>query len=70
VNLGISAGSPPELELFGLTGRDYLIQYATSLQNGGNWQTLVTIPLTESPLTWQDTNATNSQRFYRAVLPP
>ena len=69
VALGLNAGSPPQLSISGLQGRSYRIDYSTGLSAGaGNWQTLTTLSLTNSPLSWTDTTATNSQRMYRAAL--
>jgi len=63
----LSAASPPQIKIDGLMGRTYRIDCSTNLQST-NWQTLTTFSLTNSPCIWTDTNATNSQRYYRTVL--
>ncbi|HSU54969.1 MAG TPA: hypothetical protein VLT36_13000 [Candidatus Dormibacteraeota bacterium] len=69
-SISIAAGSPPQLEVSGVLGRSYGIDAVNALQASNSWQTLTTLTLTNSPLAWTDTNATNVQRFYRAVLLP
>ncbi len=69
VGLGLNPGFPPQLKVSGLTGRSYRIEHLTNLLSS-NWQPLATFPLTNSPCTWTDTQATDSQRYYRAVLLP
>jgi hypothetical protein len=69
VALTVNRGFPPQLSVSGLTGKSYSIDYLTDL-NSSNWQTLTTFPLNTSPSLWTDNQATNSSRFYRAVLLP
>lgn len=69
VACGINSGFPPQLTLSGLAGRSYRVEYLSNLVSN-NWQTLTTLSLTNSPSNWTDTQATNSSRFYRAVLLP
>ena len=65
------SGLPPQLAISGLQSRSYRIDYLDGFQSGANnWQTLTTFSLTNSPLLWSDITATDSQRFYRAVLLP
>jgi hypothetical protein len=68
-SLKINAGNPPNLTLSGLTNRSYRIEYLTDLRSN-NWQTLSNFTLSNSPFTWLDSTATNSSRYYRAVLLP
>jgi hypothetical protein len=71
--IGVKSDSMPKLEISGINGRSYRIEYAdSSLANGSNnWQTLTNFTLSNGPYTWTDMSATNSpQRFYRAVLLP
>ncbi len=73
VGLSIQSGAPPQLQLSGLNGRTYRLEYADTLEpgNSSNWQTLSNIVLNVSPLTLLDSVATNSPaRFYRGVLLP
>jgi hypothetical protein len=71
VDLEIDCDFPPQLVVSGLQGRPYRIDYLDALQNDTNvWQTLTIFSLTNSPLLWTDLTATNSQRYYRAVLLP
>jgi hypothetical protein len=62
---------PPQLNLSGWPGRSYRIEFLNDLHAGSNnWQTLTTLTITNNPTLWTDTAATNSQRYYRAVLLP
>jgi hypothetical protein len=71
VAVNLQSGPPPQLTVSGLQGRSYRIDYLDGFQSPtNNWQTLTTFTLTNSPLIWSDITATNSQRFYRAVLLP
>ncbi len=71
VALEITRGSPAELILSGLQGASYEIEYSDNLQAGNvDWQPLIKLALTNSPLSWSDSTATGSQRFYRAVMLP
>ena len=71
VALSITPTSPPQLSLSGLVGRSYRIDYTDGLVNGtNNWQALTNLQLPSSPFLLTDSTATNSQRFYRAVLLP
>ena len=71
VAVSLQSGLPPQLAISGLQSRSYRIDYLDGLQAGANnWQTLTTFSLTNSPLLWSDATATNTQRFYRAVLLP
>jgi hypothetical protein len=71
VELGVSSGLPGQLNLSGWPGRTYRIECVTdALARSNNWQPLATFTLTNSPLLWTDSTATNSQRYYRAVLLP
>jgi hypothetical protein len=58
-----------QLSLSGLLGQTYLIEYVTDL-GSNNWQPAGAFTLSNSPSTWIDPQATNSSRFYRAVLAP
>ncbi|MEY2465890.1 MAG: hypothetical protein QOD03_411 [Verrucomicrobiota bacterium] len=69
VALRITAESSPQLQISGLQNRSYRIDYLNDFQSS-NWQSLTNFSLTNSPLLWTDVTATNSQRFYRAVLLP
>jgi hypothetical protein len=73
--LGFSAntGSTPSLNVSGLVGAPYRIDFATNLVISGSnfWQTLSNFSLLASPYTISDPQAVmNSKRFYRAVLRP
>jgi hypothetical protein len=69
VGATMGAGYPPHVLLSGLLGRTYRIDYLTNLRSN-NWQAAATFTLTNSPTNWTDIQATNSSRFYRAVLLP
>jgi hypothetical protein len=63
----------PTIELSGLVGRSYRIDYTGTFVNTGtnNWQMLTNLQLPSNPFTLTDLTATSSpQRFYRAVLLP
>jgi hypothetical protein len=60
---------PPQLTISGLTGRTYRIDILTDVTSS-SWQNLTNLNLTNGPVTWTDMQATNSSRFYRAVLLP
>jgi len=71
VAVGMKSGFPPQLSISGLQGRSYRIECADTLPGAANhWWTNTTVQLPGSPYNWTDTTATNSQRFYRAVLLP
>jgi hypothetical protein len=71
VTAGMKSGFPPQLSISGLQGRSYRIECANTLPGAANiWWTNTTVQLPSSPYVWTDTTATNSQRFYRAVLLP
>lgn len=71
ITLGINSGVPPVLTVSGLAGGSYRLEYLDGLQSGtNNWQTLISFSMSSSPFTWTDLTATDSQRFYRAVLLP
>lgn len=67
VALGMMAGATPELNLSGVNGWSYGVQFSDTL-NPANWQSLTNLTLSNSPCIWQDATATNGQRFYRAAL--
>ena len=69
VALSMNPGFPPHLNLSGLQDHSYRIECLANL-SPTNWQPLATFSLTNSPLEWMDTAASNSQRFYRATLLP
>ena len=53
----------------GLPGRTCEIHAVDQLLETNNWQTLGTVTLTNSAVSWADLESTNKpQRFYRAVL--
>ena len=73
VLVGIELTNSPsqQIILSGLIGRNYQIQSADALTaSSNNWRTNVTLQLPSTPFFWTDATATNSQRFYRAVLLP
>jgi hypothetical protein len=70
VNLGLTNSPARKLALAGLIGATYQIRYASTLTGANNWQTNLTIQLTNTPYLWADPAATNSARFYRGVLLP
>jgi len=67
--LNLKRSPAPTLELSGLVGRSYRIERLDDLSST-NWQSATTLILTNSPITWSDSQAPNSYRFYRAVLLP
>ena len=69
VSLDIGKTLPPQLTVSGLVGQSYRLEYVTDLRSS-NWQPLVTFPLSSGSSNWTDAQATNDQRFYRAVLLP
>lgn len=60
------AGSAFEFTLQTQRGRSYRVQGSTNLTD---WTTLRTIPGTNIPVLFRDTNAPPSRRFYRTVTP-
>ena len=62
-------GNQFQLQLTGATGQTYTVQYSTDLA-GGNWLSLLTTNPTAATVTILDLTATNSARFYRAVVGP
>jgi hypothetical protein len=60
---------PHQFSIAGLQGHSYRIDYLDGMQTN-NWNTLATLTLTNSPVLWTDSTATNSKRFYRTVLLP
>jgi hypothetical protein len=71
VGAGMNSGFPPQLKISGLQGRSYRIESTDLLPvDPGNWRTNTTLLLTNSPCIWTDIAASNSQRYYRAVLLP
>lgn len=71
VGLVVNPGVSPQLKVSGLQGCAYRIDYLDRLQPlTNNWQPLASFLLTNCPLVWTDTTASNSQRYYRAVLLP
>jgi hypothetical protein len=70
-DLAISPSFPPRLTISGVQGGAYQLEYLDGLQPTTNdWHPLAAFSLTNSPLIWADTTATNSQRSYRAALLP
>ena len=66
-----SANGVPVLEIGGEVGRQYVVEYASSLSSGEPWTALPALTLTNSPQSVVDpTAATAPQRFYRARLAP
>lgn len=59
-------GSSFEFTLQTQRGRSYRVQGSTNL---ADWTTLRTIPGTNTPTVFRDTNAPPSRRFYRTVTP-
>ena len=73
VSLGMASKGSPQLNISGVVGGSYRIDYLNTLLTnaGNNWQPLTNFTLPSSPYTWTDTQTSNSQsRFYRAVLLP
>jgi hypothetical protein len=70
VGMSLTNNPTQKLVISGLIGRDYQIQSSDSFGIGGNWRTNATFQLTNTPFVWTDSAATNSMRFYRAVLLP
>lgn len=70
--LGVHVGAEaPLLEIGGVIGRQYVVEYASSLSSGEAWFALPAVTLTNSPQGVVDpTAATAPQRFYRARLLP
>jgi len=64
------AGGVMQLQLNGIVGQHYLVEYQAAPTVSGEWQRLTEIvSLAASPLLLSDP-ATNAQRFYRAVFVP
>jgi hypothetical protein len=64
------AGGQMQLQLNGIVGEHYLVEYQTAAAFSGDWQRLTEIvSLAASPLLLLEP-ATNAQRFYRAVFVP
>jgi hypothetical protein len=71
VGLNLNPGFPPQLQVSGVNGWAYRIDYIDNLRpDGNNWQELTSFSMSNSPFLWTDPTATNSQRFYRAALSP
>ena len=62
-------GNQFQLRLTGATGQNYTVQFSTNLANP-NWFSLLVTNLSAAAVTILDPNATNSSRFYRAVIGP
>lgn len=69
VKLGMGSTFPPLLTASGLPGANCRIEFQTNLSSN-LWQAGATYTLSNSASTWTDTQATNSARYYRAVLLP
>ena len=63
----IAGGSQITLTVTGLVGPDYTLLTSTNLVN---WQTLFTTNPTTMPVTFTDTNRSDTARFYRLQLGP
>jgi hypothetical protein len=63
---GRHTGSDFEFTLQTQAGRSYRVQGSDNLTD---WTTLRTIPGTNTPILFRDTNAPPTRRFYRAVTP-
>ena len=73
VGLKVQNPTTPRLELSGLVGRAYRIDYTDNLNPSGtnDWQTLSNINLPSTPYLIGDPAVTNqAKRFYRGVLLP
>ncbi len=69
VAMGLTRGLSTQLSLTGPSGRTCEINAVDQLLATNNWQTLGTVTLTNSAVSWTDPGSTNKpQRFYRAVL--
>ena len=69
MTLGLTRGASTELSLTGPPGRTCEIHALDQLLATNTWQTLGTVTLTNSAVSWTDPESTNKpQRFYRAVL--
>lgn len=62
-------GNQFQLRLNGASGQTYSVQFATHLANP-DWLSLLTTNLSTAAVTILDPNATNSTRYYRAVMGP
>ena len=73
IGLSILPGESPQLQLSGVIGKSYRVEYSDALTPSSptNWQTLSNIVLTVSPFTLLDPETTGvPMRFYRGVLLP
>jgi hypothetical protein len=73
IDLSVNPVAPPSLNISGLVGASYRVEYATNLVPGGStsWQALSNFSLQGSPTMIADGQAAGaSKRFYRAVLLP
>jgi hypothetical protein len=67
------ASLPLRLELSGVVGCPYRIEFLDNLSTSGSnsWQTATNLSLPDSPFVWSDPQTPNSlHRFYRAALLP
>jgi uncharacterized repeat protein (TIGR03803 family) len=69
LSLSPTAAAPGSLAVRGPHGCSCQIQYAETLAPS-SWQNLTNLNLTIAPSTFVDSAATNSARFYRALLTP
>jgi len=70
VGVGMNNNLTPNVTISGLVGRKYQIQSSDALGVENNWRTNATFQLTNTPIVWTDSTATNSARFYRGILLP
>lgn len=73
VSVGVNSSSPPQINLSGVVGWPYRVEYLSSLPVGStnSWQTLTNLVLPGSPHLLTDPDAGNStERYYRAMLMP
>jgi hypothetical protein len=61
------SGGTVNISFLAANGSNYRVEYTTSL-SPANWQLLQTVNGTGTPVTVQDINPPDPQRFYRIVL--
>jgi len=59
------------VNIHGVVGRNYRIDYLADLRNTNSWEPLTTLALQSNPYFWVDLSSTNQpKRFYRSVRVP
>jgi hypothetical protein len=69
LELALSAGPQPVLTVTGPRGMTCRIEETSALLDAGNWQTSLSLCLTNGDAVWKVPSAPGQNRFFRAVAP-